>query len=184
MAYMPVILKADIQGIAGYKQIVRGWKGMQKESLKEVADYWFEEYFPRHFESFAPQKYRYDRRNKGYLKETKVEEGVGIGKTNLLILRGASRRMMIATRSVRGTSRQMTLTLGTPPYFTRPNMGVTYLPNGRRVVIKRQPDKVRELTTIHSSERNVLTAVFETRFMARLLIAMQKKLAEKTKGNP
>jgi hypothetical protein len=142
---------------------------IRKVALRDTANFWHEKILPKHFRPEAHYRYSHERRDPGYLRETKQEEGIGKGKTVDDVLTGQSERWMKVFFNITGSSIRATLTMRPPRYFTNPFIGSSTipvtLPDGtvymRPVTISRQPDKPKEITTRHPQDDREMTAYLQ-----------------------
>jgi len=118
-----------------------------KAALKEAAEMWRDEILPERFLFAKQSQYVFEPRTQIYLRIIKRIKGVGEGKSaNLLLaLKGTSFRFAKYFSSVTATQYKATITMRMPAYFTNPQIGTVY-ENGKRKQIRRQPNKVKELT--------------------------------------
>mgnify|MGYP000187356206 CR=1 FL=1 len=138
-------VKVETKGLRGLGVSLRS---IQKQALQDVARYWHAKVFPGHFELSARTEYagQIDPRSKGYIFETKLVEGEGLGRTVADRLKNQSLRRMKHLFQITGTSRQATVRMEAPAYFTHPYVGPIFnATKGRTIVIRRQPDEPREV---------------------------------------
>ncbi len=145
---------------------------IQTRTMFGVAKKWFEQVFPQHFQVGNKSRYQFEKRNVGYLLQTKVEEGVGKGKNpNVFdVLTGESERAMVhIPPRITGNKNKVTVKMHNPPsYFRNPFVGTIDVDKTirtrdgsikdlrRTVTISRQPDKVAEVLHISSGDDQML----------------------------
>ncbi len=102
----------------------------------------------------------------------KPKEGSGKGKRAPLVLSGRSERAARWLSRITVTSKAATVYMPMPAYFSRPFIGTVRDPKtGRTYVIKHQPDKAKELTTLLLSEKRELGRTSRERFAQKLMEA-------------
>lgn len=128
-----------------------------KDALRTAAELWRDKILPERFLFGTQNQYQFDQRTQIYLRIIKRIFGQGEGKSaNLLLrLKGTSFRFAQYFSTITATGNRATITMKMPAYFTNPQIGTVY-ENGRRKQIRRQPDKVRELTQMTRSNVNRL----------------------------
>lgn len=148
-----------------------------KQALHDTAQHWHDRIFPDHFEPVARTEYRnyVEPRDKGYIFETKLPEGIGAGRTVADILKGQSSRWMRHLYRITGTSHRAKVRMNAPAYFTHPFVGtITDPETGRTRVITRQPDKPAEVTSVSDSDRQELRVFYADRITRLYAEALTK----------
>lgn len=164
------LLGIKVQG-KGLRKLGISLREVQKEALRDTAEFWHAKVFPGHFETTARNEYAgtIRPRNRGYIFETKIPEGEGLGRTVANRLKNQSLRRMTYLYRVTATSRVATVTMNAPAYFTHPYVGPIFQPSkGRTVVIRSQPDKPKEVTAVSRPDREELRQAYQERLTAIL----------------
>lgn len=120
--------------------------------MKDIALYWHTELFPGHFTPGAESRYGYESRTKFYKDGTKRRKGVGQGKFVSNVFTGMSKRWMTNLFKVTGTGNTATVHMQAPAYFRKPFVGVVTFSSGKKMTVKRQPDKVAEVTRVNAAD--------------------------------
>jgi len=179
MADMPVILGIQTEDQANLKDLRRKFKGFMKATLQTVAEFWHQQLLKKHFLTAARSKYAFEQRNEFYKDVIKKIEGVGEGKSIDLVLKGQSKRFMMAFPKHSGTSVRSTVTMRPPTHFTNPFIGTFTDPKtGKQKHISRQPDKVREVTGVVDEDRQALRAAAADKLQALIAEARQAVLTK------
>jgi len=119
------------------------------EIVRNTAQHWHREIFPRHFGARNRSKYNFAPRSRLYTEKIKRFAGVGEGKFRDLVLSGASQRALRNLVQITGTSKRAVVRMSAPSYFDRPFVGSWIDPkSGRRKTVTRQPDKPAEVLRI------------------------------------
>ncbi len=157
------------------------WRTITRKAYQAVGLYWVHNFLPRHFEPGAASRYRYEFRSLAYLlrkhgQSTSGLRASGVQRKELfsrlrkmdddspLVLTGYMKRQVMQTNVVRGFPTRATVYLYGPGYMTA-KLGAGFRNRsdgkGGRFVdySRRQPDKVKEMTTVTSDERNELAKV-------------------------
>lgn len=181
---MPLInldVKIDKKRWFFSQEWLRGkWPSIKKTSMQAVAREWMRTIFDRHFTPGNESRYQMQPRNAFYKNVVKKQEGQGQGKYVSLLLKEQSRRWLRTSATVTATQDRATLRMQGPPYFANPFIGrmkkeVTTKAGMKRVIeinIGRQPDKVKELTTINEADRETLREFFHSDFEMRIKLAI------------
>ncbi len=135
---------------------------MRKELMLDIALFWHTELFPAHFTPGAESRYGYEARTKRYLS-FKRSHGVGQGRYVANIFTGQSRRRMTHIKTITGTSSTATVRMDAPTYFRKPAVGTFTGKDGRTFTIKRQPDKVSEVTRVNAADLQKIRTFASTR---------------------
>lgn len=147
---------------------------VRKELMADIALFWHTEIFPAHFTPGAETRYGYEPRSKKYLA-VKARKGVGQGRYAANIFTGQSRRRMTQLKTITSTSGTATVRMDAPTYFRKPAVGTFPKPGGGTFTIKRQPDKVAEVTRINAADLQKIRTFASTRL--QFLINGSIKLA-------
>jgi len=155
-----------ILGITVKRDSVRGisrkWPKILRNALLKTVQFWHEKIMPRHFAPGNKHRYKYASRRNFYLHYIKKQEGVGEGKTVLLILKGRSPRDAKYGASFTATQHIAKCSMKMPAYFTHPYIGAVVDPRtGRLRHIRQQPDKPAELKATTLDERDRLGRVYK-----------------------
>ena len=176
-----IVLDVKLIDTTGLKGGVRAISRIQREALRSTAEFWHQVILARHFSPGAAAGYHHASRSRVYKQIIKPKEGAGPGKYIDLLLKGRSRRAMQYLYTITGSKDRMTLRMQTPGYFTNPYVGTFNDPRtGKTKRITRQPDKVKEVTTIGSGDRQIL----RDHFADQLLAGWQKARATSTPNTP
>lgn len=128
-----------------------------KQTLLDTAKHWHSEVFPAHFGPINQGKYRYAPRSAVYLQKIKRWVGVAEGKFRIQVLKGQSGRWLRNLVTITGTSRQATVRMRAPAYFTKPFVGSWTNPKTGKVhTVRRQPNKPEEITRKDGFDREKL----------------------------
>ena len=128
-----------------------------KAALRLSAEMWRDDIMPERFLLQTQNQYVLETRTQIYLRIIKRLMGVGEGKSSNLLLRlkGTSFRFAKYFSTITATANKSTITMRMPAYFTNPKIGTVY-ENGKRKQIRRQPDKVKELTQMtHANVKRI-----------------------------
>lgn len=125
---------------------------LMRELMQDIGTFWHHQIMPEHFTPGAETRYGYEKRTEGYLKGEKKRKGIGQGKWVANLLTGRTVRMMTHGATFTPTTRGVTIRMPAPRYFTRPYIGRITKADGTVVTIKRQPDKVREVTRVNAKD--------------------------------
>ena len=145
----------------------------RKATNRAAAELWHESFMERHFAPNNVNRYRLQRRHRIYLRTMKREQGAGKGKSVLLAFSGRSERAAKFLATITASSRQGTVRMSMPKYFVRPFVGTIERRftdkegnvRVRRHVVRRQPDKVRELTATTNIERRAIARTSRDKFV-------------------
>jgi hypothetical protein len=180
MAALPgaiVSLALDVHDSSGMRGMTTAWRRIVREVLREVAQHWHAEILDQHFSGRNRTEYRHEPRTRWYLSVWKPRKGSGTGRYADLVLTGRSwRAAKLGRVSVRAGA--AVLTMAMPAYFTTPFVGTIRGP-GRPRRITRQPDKVRELTTISLRDRAALVRRARAEAIARFDAARRARGAKR-----
>lgn len=147
---------------AAFRKMGVSYAAVKADSLESAAEFWMRRFFPMHFAPGNRQRYNHEPRSRVYRSKVKEQEGQGDGKNTDLIFSGMSRRWLRSSAKITGTSNQATLRMNGPGYFANPFIGrikkQLYTRPGEKpqftmIDIKRQPNKVKELTQVRDDER-------------------------------
>lgn len=157
------------------------WRTITRAAYRAIGLYWVLNMLPRHFEPGAANRYGYEMRSQAYLLR---KHGTNVGNLRSLGLKrseiythlrrldndeplqltGYMKRAVQSQYVVRGFPTRATVILHGPAYMNaklgagfrnrRDGKGGTFVDYSRR-----QPDKVKELTTVRGDEREVLAKV-------------------------
>lgn len=164
------VIKNSVRGIG------RKLPRIMRDALMGTVQFWHREIMPLHFRSGNRQKYQYERRTNLYLYYIKPEEGVGEGKTTLLVLKGRSPRDAKYLASFTATQHIARCRMNMPTYFTHPFTGsITDPRTGRQRHIRRQPDKPKELRATTMGERQQMIRECKKRIVAGVQAALAGK---------
>lgn len=122
-----------------------------KSLLHDIADFWHKQIFPSHFTPGAETRYGYEPRTEAY-KKKKRRLGRGQGRYVANIFSGKSARWMTSTGTISSTSKTATVHMPAPAYFRNPFIGTIRFASGKSMTIKRQPDKVAEVTRVNDAD--------------------------------
>lgn len=136
---------------------------VRKELMADIALFWHTELFPAHFTPGAESRYGYEVRSKGYVDGRKRRYGRGQGKYVSNIFTGESRRRMTQLKTITSTSGTATVRMDAPTYFRKPFVGTTTTASGKTFTIKRQPDKVAEVTRVNAADLQKIRTFASTR---------------------
>jgi hypothetical protein len=139
---------------------------VQKQALLETVQFWHTKVLPGHFEETARVEYRDTtaKRDKGYIFQTKLPFGEGLGRTLANRFHNKSQRWLKHLVTYRGTSQRATASMQAPSYFTHPYIGrIRDERTGVIRTISRQPDKPAEVTATSSADREELRAFYTAR---------------------
>lgn len=162
-----IVLGVKLIDSTGLKGGVRTIGRIQRDALRSTAEFWHQVILARHFSPGAAAGYHHEQRSRVYKQIIKPKEGSGPGKYVDLLLKGRSRRAMQYLYTITGSKDRMTLRMQTPKYFTNPYIGTFKDPRtGKAKRITRQPDKVKEVTTIGSGDRQILRDHFADQLLA------------------
>ena len=135
----------------------------RSQLMKDIALYWHTELFPSHFTPGAESRYGYEARTKNYKDGTKRRKGVGQGKFVANVFSGMSKRWMTNLVKVTGTGKTSTVHMQAPDYFRKPFVGTVTRSDGTTFTIKRQPDKVAEVTRVNAADLQKVRSFASTR---------------------
>lgn len=156
-----VILFAELRRPEG----MRGsFSKMVKDTLLETGHYWHRELLPGHFTPSNRARFHHQPRTQVYESEIKKEAGVGQGKYVDNLLKGKSRRFMLAFATVTGSSKGVTVRLKPPAYFAKPYVGP--LPGGGRIT--QQPDKPKEIAAVDPRDAESMAKFAAERLRLRI----------------
>lgn len=130
--------------------------------MHDIATYWHTELFPGHFTPGAEQRYGYEPRSKKYLAR-KAKYGRGQGKYVSNLFTGESRRRMTQLKTITSTSGTATVRMDAPTYFRKPFVGTRTTSSGKTFTVKRQPDKVAEVTRVNEADLKKIRTFASTR---------------------
>lgn len=138
-----------------------------KQLMADIALFWHTELFPAHFTPGAEQRFDYEPRTKGYVDGRKRRYGRGQGKYVSNLFTGESRRRMTQLKTITSTSGTATVRMDAPAYFRKPYIGTIQgmTKNGLpySFTIKRQPDKVAEVTRVNAADLQKIRTFASTR---------------------
>ena len=135
----------------------------RKSLMADIALFWHTELFPAHFTPGAESRYGYEARSKGYVDGRKRRYGRGQGKYVSNLFTGESRRRMTQLKTITSTSGTATVRMDAPTYFRKPFVGTTTTASGKTFTIKRQPDKVAEVTRVNAADLQKIRTFASTR---------------------
>ena len=117
------------------------YNAAKTRAMKEAIWYYHKQIFPRHFFNSNRARYRLAKRTEFYLKVIKPRRGVGSGRFVDLLLKGVSKRRMMAFATVRTSDggNTVVLRMQAPTYFTR--------------LIPGRPDKKSEVEQINTEDK-------------------------------
>lgn len=145
----------------------RGFGSVHKELMADAATYWHHRLFPGHFTPGNESRYQMESRTPAYLKRKRMY-GTGQGRYVANVFSGASFRRMMSLFKVTATAasgtQQATLRMSAPTYFAKPAVGTFTDANGRRFTIKKQPDKVKEVTQMNDRDEAELKRYMQQRY--------------------
>ncbi len=156
-------LEIDRQARVALKNLGGTLAKGRKQLLEEIARFWHKEIFPSHFTPGAESRYGYEPRSKGYREGKKLRYGRGQGKYVSNVFTGMSKRWMTTSDDFRGTGNTMTVHMKAPDYFRKPFVGTRTFPSGKSFTIKRQPDKVSEVTRTNPADMQRIRKFASTR---------------------
>lgn len=136
---------------------------VRQDLMEDIALFWHTELFPAHFTPGADSRYGYEPRTKKYLSGSKRIKGRGQGRYVLNLLTGESRRRMTQLKKITSTSGTATVRMDAPTYFRKPAVGTFRRPDGSSFTIKRQPDKVAEVTRVNAADLQKIRTFAGTR---------------------
>lgn len=146
-------LSIEIANKRAFTGLAVRWREIQKQALRDTAEFWHEKILPKHFGGRNRSEYGYDPRRPFYLQVIKPLKGQGAGRFTDLLLKGASYRQLATLFRITGSAQQATLTMQAPRYFTNPFIGTfTDKRTGKLKRITRQPDKPGETTRMSPAD--------------------------------
>lgn len=127
----------------------REHRNILKDSYEALAETWFEQLLPDHFQSYSGAKYGYQRRSRRYEERKQALARVGVaadgGKTDL-VLTGNSRDVMTRSVRIRASKDDASATVETPFYFPlRRNLSA--------------PDKAAEVLVVLTPQQQMLEEI-------------------------
>lgn len=131
MTPLIVVLGVDLKDIP--RSVKREFNQAMKVHMKEVGEYWFKKYRPKHFGRGGHSRYDYAKRDEKYLKRKRK----AVGPRPDLVFSGKTSRYTAYGERITSTSRMARVKMD--------------LPN-RKVKRQQQKQTVRELTTVIASE--------------------------------
>jgi hypothetical protein len=141
------------------KELGLSYARLVKQVLYETAEHWHRNIFPAHFGGQNQGKYQYTPRTAVYLQKIKRLHGVGEGKFRIQVLQGKSGRALRNLVRISGSSRQATVRMSAPGYFTNPFVGSWVdAKTGRVKRVTRQPNKPEEIVRKDTYDREKLRA--------------------------
>lgn len=170
MLFRTSLLNVRIKDGIGLKKLgFRLRTDVMKVALQETAVYWHDMVFPGHFAAGARREYQFEKRNRGYIFQTKIPEGVGPGKSRPDLFHSFSELRMKHMWTVRGTANKATVSMDAPAYFTNPALGTFTNPRtGRTFHISHQPDKPKEVTQVSQEDREELSTFYREAVLRRV----------------
>lgn len=159
------------------KEIGTTYARLIKTVLYDTATHWHREIFPAHFGPQNQGKYRYAPRTQVYLQKIKRALGVGEGKFRIQVLQGKSGRQLRNLVRITGSSRQATVRMQAPGYFTNPFVG-SWVDHktGKIRRVTRQPNKPEEIVRKDGFDREKLRKYSALR-LNQLIVAGRKAMA-------
>lgn len=162
-AHSFVGLQIDRQGREALRRLGGSVARGRAMLMKEIAAYWHSEIFPAHFTPGAESRYGYTPRTDAYRSGKKLRYGRGQGKYVSNLFTGESRRRMMHFKTISGTSKTSTIKMESPAYFRKPFVGTFTRPDGSQATIRRQPDKVDEVTRVNAADLQKIRTFASTR---------------------
>lgn len=166
------VLNTEVVDRSGLRGLGRRWGAIQRNALRDTAEHYHRRLFPRHFTPGNTSRYGHTPRSRFYRQVIKPFQGAGQGKFVDLQLKGTSRRAMVHLAKITATKNRATITMRPPNYFTNPFVGVLRGRGGKLKQIRRQPDKVAEVTRFNDQDRNDLQRYLERRLQTLLKQAL------------
>lgn len=162
---MSVILGIKVERTAPLGEMRKELAKIRREVMRDVGNRFVSEHLKPHFGPANRQRFKHEKRNDGYLKRIKPDQGVGDGRFVDNVLTGRSKRQVMASAKVVATRDRATVRATVPGYFAKPFIG-SFLrfkrdKDGRLKSklkqVTRQPDKVKELGTMDQKDVEALT---------------------------
>lgn len=159
-----IVLNIKVEDSSPLASMKRELAKIKREVMGEVGNEFVRSHLLPHFGPQNRARFAHDRRNRVYASKIKTKKGQGAGRFVDDVLSGASKRQAQATVRVTKTQDRATVRCSLPAYFVKPFIG-TFVKEERgkdgtvrRVPkrVTRQPDKVKELTTVDQKDRQEL----------------------------
>lgn len=146
----------------------RGFGKVYRDLMRDTITFWHDKIFPSHFTPRNDERYQFEKRSPGYIKNTKRRYGIGQGKYVDNVFTGMSFRWMMSlvkytATAPKGTA-SATATMSAPTYFTSPKIGTFVGSNGKTYTITRQPDKVKEITQVNANDLAQIQKFMQRRY--------------------
>lgn len=139
------------------------YRAAHARAVKGTVEDYHEQLFPKHFFNSNRSRYRLAPRSQFYLKVIKPKRGVGTGRFVDLILKGVTRRRMMAFFTVRATDGGNTwvLRMQAPGYFANR--------------FRNQPDMAAEVQQHSQDDLTKMGGFYRRRMTAEWEKAKQKR---------
>jgi len=144
----------------------RAWnRDIMPKAWEAMGEHWVKTMLPLHFQTIAARRYGYAKRSEKYTRN-KLRRGHGDAP---LVYTGRLRELVKHTAQVKGYPSRCTVKFALPAYApARRNTFTGRDRKGKQRVASRQPDKVKEITTILDYERKELIQVLDAAIQAGL----------------
>ena len=164
---MPVILGVSIENIRQLRGMGIRTAAVLKSTLRETAEKWHDDLMDSHFTPGNNSRYDLAPRSQLYLDEIKKKYGQGQGRWVLLKLSEKSQRWMGVFVNYSGTSKQVTVSMRPPTYFTNPFVGRWVDRDGKIKQVTQQPNKPAEVAQVNNADRGTLRDFMAERIRAK-----------------
>lgn len=178
----------------------RAWSEMSQRGMSKLADHWHEKILPRHFTIEARAKYRHQLRGFGYQKRKQraaaAGRGISKGESPVIlggqidnVVTGAMQTMLRSRSLVRAYPTHVSLTMTGPRYMTMRvfkgdrkeavnkrwtyGHGQTFHPTAGE-----QPDKVKEISYVLTSEKEEMAKVLDDSVQADLTNYRERRVSK------
>lgn len=147
------------------------WRGICKDSMAHVADYWHQKILPRHFTAQAKYTYQHKPRSNKYRDRKKklAERGQAVmGGMVDNVLTGNSMRALLKKPVIRTFPTRATLYMSVPFYFDIKFNRSSFTRDGGKNKPSQQPNKPQEITAKTANELAELRKIIGTYVTKRL----------------
>ena len=129
-----------LRGVIQYKGSpevkAKAFRGILKEEMLGIIDFWHEKYLPRHFTKAGARDYEYKERSEGHMKK-KIRY---FRHAYPLVFTGDMKRMLLRRITISGTAKKVTGRLTGPKYLYQYRKDYNQPHKAEEVVRTTQPE--------------------------------------------
>ena len=130
----------------------KAFRGILKEEMRGIIDFWHKEYLPKHFKKAGARDYKYQDRSAGHMKK-KIKF---FRHADPLVFSGDMRRMLLRRIAISGTAKKATGRLTGPRYLYQYRKDYN------------QPDKADEITRTNQPEVQIFARRLDKKITKRV----------------